>query len=39
MAGTDGGNLGMQVMYWGSGLIVFFLTTFRVLVGKGGAKG
>lgn len=36
MAGTDSGNLGMQMMYWGSGLLVFFLTTFRVLVGKGG---
>jgi hypothetical protein len=36
MAGTDSGNLGMQVMYWGSGMLVFFLTANRMLVGKGG---
>lgn len=34
MAGTDSGNLGMQVMYWGSGLLVFFLTNFRLLTSK-----
>lgn len=34
MAGTDSGNLGMQVIYWGSGLIVFFLTNFRLLTSK-----
>ncbi len=34
MAGTDSGNLGMQVMYWGSGLVVFFLTAYRMMVGK-----
>ncbi len=34
-AGTDTGNLGMQVLYWGSGLLVLFLTNFRLLVGKG----
>lgn len=35
MAGTDSGNLGMQALYWGSGLMVLFLTNFRLLVGKG----
>ena len=35
MAGTDTANLGMQVLYWGSGLIVLFLTNFRLLVSKG----
>ena len=34
-AGTDTGNLGMQVLYWGSGLMVLFLTNDRLLVGKG----
>jgi len=34
-AGTDTGNLGMQVLYWGSGLMVLFLTNVRLLVGKG----
>jgi predicted ferric reductase len=34
VAGTDSGNLGMQVLYWGSGLSVLFLTNFRLLVGK-----
>lgn len=34
-AGTDSGNLGMQLLYWGSGLLVLFLTNFRLLVGKG----
>jgi predicted ferric reductase len=38
MAGTDSGNLGMQVLYWGSGLAVLFLTNFRLLVGKVGRK-
>lgn len=36
MAGTDSGNLGMQGMYWGSGLLVFFLTNYRLLTGKQG---
>lgn len=31
MAGTDGGNPGMQIMYLSSGLIMFFLTTYRLL--------
>lgn len=35
MAGTDSGNLGMQLLYWGSGLIVLFLTNFRLVTGKG----
>ena len=35
MAGTDSGNLGMQILYWGSGLIVLFLTNYRMLTGKG----
>ncbi|MCC6605563.1 MAG: ferric reductase-like transmembrane domain-containing protein [Anaerolineae bacterium] len=34
-AGTDSGNLGMQLLYWSSGLLVLFLTNFRLLVGKG----
>ncbi|KAA3663246.1 MAG: hypothetical protein DWQ04_11195 [Chloroflexi bacterium] len=34
MAGTDTGNLGMQAMYWGSGLLVLFLTNFRLVAGK-----
>lgn len=34
-AGTDSGNVGMQVLYWGSGLLVLFLSNFRLLVGKG----
>ncbi len=34
-AGTDSGNLGMQLLYWGSGLLVLFLINFRLLVGKG----
>ncbi|MCB9007917.1 MAG: ferric reductase-like transmembrane domain-containing protein [Ardenticatenaceae bacterium] len=35
MAGTDSGNPGMQMLYWGSGLIVLFLTNYRMLVGRG----
>jgi len=31
MAGTDSGNPGMRVLYWGSGLLVLFLTNFRLL--------
>lgn len=31
MAGTDSGNVGMQLIYWGSGLLVLFLTNFRLL--------
>lgn len=38
MAGTDSSNLGMQLLYWGSGLIILFLTNFRLLVGKVGRK-
>lgn len=34
MAGTDSGNLGMKAIYWGSGLLVFFLTNYRLLTGK-----
>ncbi|GJM42718.1 MAG: hypothetical protein DHS20C20_30000 [Ardenticatenaceae bacterium] len=37
MAGTDTGNPGMQMFYWSSGLIVLFLTNYRMLVGKGKA--
>lgn len=36
-AGTDNGKLGMQIMYLGSGLLVFFLTTYRILSGSGKA--
>ncbi|MCA9919475.1 MAG: ferric reductase-like transmembrane domain-containing protein [Anaerolineales bacterium] len=38
MAGTDTANLGMQALYWGSGLLVLFLTNFRLLVGKVGKE-
>jgi len=34
MAGTDNGNPGMQALYWGSGLLVLFLTNYRLLAGK-----
>ncbi len=32
MAGTDSGNAGMQFLYGGSGLLVFFLTSYRLLI-------
>jgi cytochrome b561 len=31
MAGTDSGKDGMTLVYWGSGLLVLFLTNFRLL--------
>ena len=31
MAGTDSGNPGMQILYWSSGLLVLFLTNYRLL--------
>ncbi|MFZ0546293.1 MAG: hypothetical protein WAM60_12690 [Candidatus Promineifilaceae bacterium] len=34
MAGTDSGNPGMRILYLGSGLLVFFLTNYRLLSGK-----
>ena len=34
MAGTDSGKPGMQLLYWGSGLFVLFLTNYRLLAGK-----
>lgn len=33
-AGTDSSTLGMQIIYLGSGLLVFFLTTYRILTAK-----
>jgi DMSO/TMAO reductase YedYZ heme-binding membrane subunit len=33
-AGTDSGNLGMQLIYWGTGFMVLTLTIFRMLPGK-----
>ncbi|MFN2139116.1 MAG: hypothetical protein ACK2U5_01465 [Candidatus Promineifilaceae bacterium] len=36
-AGTDNSKLGMQIMYLGSGMLVFFLTTYRMLAGNGKA--
>ena len=36
MAGTDSGNLGMTVVYWGSGLLVLFLTNYRILTASKG---
>lgn len=32
MAGSDSGTPGMTVLYWGSGLLVLFMTNFRLLV-------
>ncbi len=32
-AGTDSGNLGMQLIYWGSGLLVLFLINYRIITG------
>jgi len=37
-AGTDSGNLGMQLIYWGSGFLVLTLTFQRMLVGKASAN-
>ncbi|MCB8945665.1 MAG: ferric reductase-like transmembrane domain-containing protein [Ardenticatenaceae bacterium] len=34
MAGTDSSQPGMRVLYVGSGLLVFFLTNYRLLMGK-----
>lgn len=34
MAGTDSSKPGMQLVYWGSGLLVLFLTNYRLLAGK-----
>ncbi|MEJ2747375.1 MAG: ferric reductase-like transmembrane domain-containing protein [Anaerolineae bacterium] len=34
MAGTDSGNPGMKAIYWGSGLLIFFLTNYRLLTSK-----
>jgi DMSO/TMAO reductase YedYZ heme-binding membrane subunit len=35
MAGTDSSNVGMQLLYWGSGLTVLFLTNYRILMSQG----
>lgn len=35
MAGSDSGKPGVQAMYIGSGLLVFFLINFRLLTSKG----
>jgi predicted ferric reductase len=34
-AGTDSSKLGMQIIYLGSGLLVFFLINFRLLTARG----
>lgn len=34
MAGTDSGNVGMKITYWGSALLVIFLTNYRLVAGK-----
>lgn len=39
MAGTDSGNPGMQAIYWGSGVLVLFLTNFRIVGSWLGARG
>jgi DMSO/TMAO reductase YedYZ heme-binding membrane subunit len=31
MSGTDSGNTGMTTIYWGSGLLVLFLTNYRIV--------
>ncbi|MCA9971354.1 MAG: ferric reductase-like transmembrane domain-containing protein [Anaerolineales bacterium] len=33
-AGTDSANPGMTALYWGSGLLVLFLTNYRLVAGK-----
>ena len=33
-AGTDSGNGGLRFVYWGSGLLVLFLTNYRLLTAK-----
>ena len=35
-AGTDSSKMGMQLIYWGSGLLVFFLSSYRLFIGKVG---
>lgn len=39
MAGTDSGNPGMQAVYWGSGLLVLFLTNYRIVGSRLGERG
>ena len=34
MAGTDSGLSTMKMVYWGSGLLVLFLTNYRILTAK-----
>lgn len=38
-AGTDSGLPGMKALYWGSGLVVLFLTNYRILVSSKGVNG
>lgn len=38
MAGTDSGSPRMLAVFWGSGLVVLFLTFYRILAGKGTAR-
>lgn len=38
MAGTDSGNTGMTLVYWGSGLLVLFLTNYRILATSKGRR-
>lgn len=38
MAGTDSGNTGMTIVYWGSGLLVLFLTNYRLLTASKGRR-
>ncbi|NKQ35647.1 MAG: hypothetical protein HF973_08540 [Chloroflexi bacterium] len=38
MAGTDSGSPRMAALFWGSGLLVLFLTFYRILAGKGAAR-
>ncbi len=33
-AGTDSSNIGMMLLYWGSGLFVLFLTNYRLLAAR-----
>jgi sulfoxide reductase heme-binding subunit YedZ len=38
MAGTDSGNIGMTLVYWSSGLLVLFLTNYRILTASKGRR-
>lgn len=39
MAGTDSALPGMKGLYWGSGLLILFLTNYRILVNRKSSNG